>query len=68
MFRKLGLTLCILCLSIFLLSCGGQKDYSNSKTTWSDVTKKFTELEKEKTNMMEALKNKPSIPVKKPNK
>ena len=38
--------------------CSQTIDYSKSSTTWGDVNQKFMELEQQRANALEVLKNK----------
>ena len=57
---KISLIICLFSLIIFVQGCSKTIDYSKSTTTWGDVNQKFGELEQQRVNTLEALKNKTS--------
>lgn len=56
--NKFSLAFCLLFLVFLLSGCFRTNSYSNSKTSWGDVTNKFIELEQEQADIMEILQGK----------
>ena len=60
-FIKLSLLICLFSLVILLEGCSKVTDYSSSNTTWGDVNQKFIELEQQRKDTLQTLKNKSSV-------
>ncbi|ACK65336.1 hypothetical protein PCC8801_1271 [Rippkaea orientalis PCC 8801] len=58
---RLSFTFCTLCLIFLLVSC--PIAYAKSGTTWKDVGAKFLELEKARSQAIEAISKKPEAPT-----
>ena len=62
-FVKLSLVVCLLSLILLFEGCSKATDYSSSNTTWGDVNQKFIELEQQRKDTLQTLKNKSSASI-----
>ena len=60
---KFSLIICLFSLMILFQGCSKTTDYSDSSKTWGDVNQKFVELEQQRKNTLQTLKNKSSVSI-----